>query len=271
MKALKTILFQLCLCAFVINAFAQDSTFKFKTIIPGSYSYFTIDNLDNIYLLSTDNQLKKVNINGDSNGVFNEVRKYGTLFSIDASNPLKIILNYKDFLTIAELDRLLNVLNIIDLRKQGIFDVNTIAASYDNNIWLFDEGESKLKKIDDNGNELSETVDFRSLFDTVPSPTQIIDRDGFVYLYDPNKGFYIFDYYGSLKNKIPFLHWTNVDVVGKSIYGFKDSILYEYKLGSLNLVQYKLPPVFRNATQIKIGNNKVYLLKQEGIEIFSIK
>ncbi len=271
MKVLKIILLQLCLCTLMANAFAQDSTFKFKTVIPGDYSYFTIDNLDNIYLLSSNNQLKKVNINGDSNGVFNEVRKYGSLFSIDASNPLKILLNYKDFSTIAELDRLLNVLNVIDLRKQGIFNVNTIATSYDNNIWLFDEGESKLKKIDDNGNVLAETVDFRSLFDTVPSPTQIIDRDGFVYLYDPNKGFYIFDYYGSLKNKIPFLHWTNVDVVGTSIYGFKDSILYEYKLGSLNLVQYKLPPVFKHSTQIKVGNNKVYLLKENGIEIFSIK
>ena len=162
MKALKKILFLLCLCAiYRLMLLLRILLLNSRRSSPADYSSFTVDNLDNIYLITTGNQLKKININGDSNGVFNEVRKYGTLFSIDASNPLKIVLNYKDFSTIAELDRLLNVLNIIDLRKQGIFNVNTIAASYDNNMWLFDEGESKLKKIDDNGNELSETVDFR--------------------------------------------------------------------------------------------------------------
>ena len=271
MSVLKTISFVIAFAFIAKAANAQDSVMQFQKIIPGGFSYFTVDNLENLYLVSTDNQLKKINVNGDSSGIFNDVRKYGSLSTIDPSNPLKLLLYYKDFSTIAELDRLLNILNIIDLPKQGIFNVNAVATSYDNNVWLFDEGESKLKKIDDYGNELLETVDFRVLFDSVPSPTQIIDRDGYVYLYDPNKGFYIFDYYGSLKNRIPFLHWTNVEVIGKSLYGFKDNILYQYKLGSLNLVQYALPPVFKDALQIKAGNGKVYLLKQEGLEIFSIK
>ena len=75
----------------------------------------------------------------------------------------------------------------INLRKQNIFKVEAVTTSYDNNIWLFDEQDNKLKKIDDNGNVLSESVDFRLLFDSVPEPKQIIDRDGFVYLNDPQK------------------------------------------------------------------------------------
>src|SRR6185295_12440766 len=139
------------LITLALNAHAQkDTVFILNKTIPGEYSYFTVDNLENIYLVNnSSNQLKKLNGNGDSAGVFNNVRKYGKLFSIDATNPLKLLLYYKNFATIVVLDRFLNVRNTINLGKKNIFKVKTITTSYDNNIWLFDEGDSKLKKIDD--------------------------------------------------------------------------------------------------------------------------
>jgi hypothetical protein len=254
-----------------LGAFAQqDSSFKFIRYIPGDFVYFNVDNLDNIYLLSAANQLKKLNLNGDSIGVYNDVRSYGQLYTIDVSNPLKTLVYYKDFSSIVELDRQLAVLTTTDLRSQTIFSVRAIAGSYDNNIWLFDEGDRKLKKVDDAGNTLLETVDFSSLFDSIPSPVRITDKDGFVYLYDPAKGFYIFDYYGSLKNRLPFLHWNSVEVIGKTMFGFDSTTLYAYESNSLNLRQYTLPDVFKDAVQIKISNNKVYLLKKDGLMVYTI-
>jgi hypothetical protein len=243
----------------------QDSALHFKKQLPGDFTYFTTDNLDNIYLVNSDNQLKKINNNGDSAGIFNDVRKYGKLFSIDVTNPLKLLLYYQNFSTVVVLDRFLNVRNVINLRKQNIFNVKSIATSYDNNIWLFDEGDAKLKKIDDNGQVLSETVDFRMVFDSIPSPVQILDRDGFVTLYDPNKGFYVFDYYGALKSRLPFLQWKNVEVIGNKLYGFGETLLYQYQTGSLQLKEYKLPDVFNKAMQIKAGNGKVYVLNKDGL------
>jgi hypothetical protein len=249
---------------------AQDSAFHFIKTIPGDFSYFNVDNLDNIYLLTSGNQLKKINLNGDSIGIYNDVRGYGQLSSIDVSNPLKTLVYYKDFSSVIELDKQLSVLHTADLRTQNIFSVKAIATSYDNNLWLFDEGERKLKKVDDNGVLLLETVDFSSLFDSIPSPVKIVDKDGFVYLYDPAQGFYIFDYYGSLKNKLPFLHWHSVEVIGKTMFGFDSTTLYAYAVNSLNLLQYTLPADFKSAVQIKISNNKVYLLKKDGLTVYSI-
>lgn len=273
MQHLLKIFFLFILGTSALNSTAQnDSVFVLNKTLAGDFSYFTVDNLDNIYLVSnTTNQLKKLNSNGDSAGVFNNVRKYGKLFSIDVTNPLKILIYYKNFATIVVLDRFLNVRNTINLGKKNIFKVKAIATSYDNNIWLFDEGDSKLKKIDENGEVLMETVDFRNLFDTVPSPVQISDQDGFLYLYDSAKGFYTFDYYGALKNNIPFLNWQNTAVIGKSLFGFSDSLLYHYQTGSLKLKQYSLPDFFKTALQIKVVANKVYLLQKEGIQQFLIK
>ena len=252
------------------NAAAQDSSFVLSKFLPGDFASFAIDNLDDIYLLSNTNQLKKLSPNGDT-AIFNEVREYGKLFSIDATNPLKILLYYKDFSTIVVLDRFLSIRNTINLRKQNIFKVKAITPSYDNNIWIFDEGDAKLKKIDDNGNVILETVDFRNIFDTIPSPIQIADRDGFVYLYDTSKGFYSFDYYGSLKSKLPFLNWNNTEIIAKTLYGFSDTSLYQYKLSSLNLKEFKLPPSFGTALQIKAGNSKVYVLQKEGLQQYLVK
>ena len=271
MNFVKKILLLISLNFFASIVFAQDSLFQYIKTIPGDFTYFNVDNLDNIYLLNSTNQLKKISVSGDSLGVYNDVKTYGQLFSIDVSNPLKVLLYYKDFSSVVELDRLLDVLNTIDLRTQNIFSVRTVAMSYDNNIWLFDEGDRELKKVDDNGNELLETVDFSAIFDTVPSPSKIIDRDGFVYLYDYNHGFYIFDYYGSLKNKIPFLHWNNVEVINKTMFGFEGATLYEYKLNSLDLQQFTLPVVFKEASQIKVMNNKVYLLQKNGLQVYQVR
>jgi hypothetical protein len=273
MKSLSKIFISGCLYLLTSSVvYAQkDSVFIFSKIIPGEFSYFTVDNLENIYLVNSTDQLKKINANGDSAGVFNNVRKYGKLFSIDATNPLKLLLYYKNFSTIVVLDRFLNVRNTINLVKKNIFKVKAIATSYDNNIWLFDEGDSKLKKVDENGDVLMETVDFRNIFDTVPSPIHIADQDGFLYLYDPERGFYVFDYYGALKNNLPFLQWKNTNVIGKNLYGFGESTLYRYQGGSLKLSEYPLPAIFKSALQIKAANNKVYLLAANGLQQFTIK
>jgi hypothetical protein len=231
---------------------------------------FTVNTLGEIYIINTNNQLKKMNDKGDSVGVFNMVTKYGKLSYVEAQNPWRTILFYKNFSTIVLLDKYLNVLTNINLRKQNIFNVKAVTSSYDNNIWLFDEQAGKLKKMDDGGNILSETVDLRLLFDSVPSPEQIIDKGGFVYLYDPQKGIYIFDYYGSFKNKLTFLNWKDFTVIGKNIYGYDDKNFYSYFMNSLDLKQYALPSAFKNYTSLKVGNNKLYLLKDNYLEIYSL-
>ena len=248
----------------------QDSTFKYLKTIPGSYTYLDVDVLGNIYLITEKNQLKKIRPNGDSLAVFNDVKKFGNPTLLDVSNPLKILLYYKNFSTVVVLDRFLALRSTINFRNQNIFKIKTLANSYDNNIWIFDEQNVSLKKINDEGNVLSETLDLRQLFDTVPSPTQIIDKNNFVYLYDESRGFYIFDYYGSFKNNLPFLNWKHVTVYNNKLMGFVDDNFYSYEINSINLKNYKLPNIFKDYIDIKTTNGKIYLLKKEGVEIYDL-
>jgi hypothetical protein len=105
---------------------------------------------------------------------------------------LKVLLYYKDFATIVVLDRLLNIRNTIDLRLQNILQAKAIGLSYDNKIWVYDELESKLKKIDEGGQLLLETPDFRLLLGQSPVFQKIFDENKYVYLYDSLKGVFVF-------------------------------------------------------------------------------
>jgi len=271
MKKLKPIFTWLCcLVTLAVNS-QSDSAFQFLKTIKGNYIYFNVDNLDNIYLINKNNELKKITAKGDSVGVFNDVKKYGNPDYLDVTNPLKSLLYYKNYSTIVVLDRLVTKRNTINLRKQQIFYVNAVTLSYDNEMWIFDEEDFRLKKIDEDGKLIQSTADWRMLFDTVPSPVKIIDRDNFVYLYDPAKGFYIFDYYGAFKNRLAFLNWKNIEVNNNTVYGFKDDTLFSYQLRSLQLKEYRLPDFFKKSSSIKAMNGLVYLLNENGLDIYRIK
>lgn len=255
----------------IYAAHPADSAFKFVREIPGNYLFLNVDMLDNIYLINSANRLIKLDSNGDSVASFNDVRKFGNPSLIDVNNPLKLLVYYKNYATVLVLDRLLTQRNSINFRKQSIFSVKAIATSYDNNIWIFDEQDLKLKKIDESGSLLQESTDMRQLLDKVPSPQLIIDNESLVYLYDEKKGFYIFDYYGALKNTLPFLNWKDIAISKNKLMGFSGNKLFSYELNSLNLKTYTLPDFIKDHDAIKAMNGKLYLLKKDAVEIYSIK
>jgi hypothetical protein len=261
-------------CLFSLIAFGQqDNVLKVTKIhtLTGRIKDFSTDNLGNIYLLTATNQLKKVNEKGDSIAVYNEVRRYGKMYSVDASNPLKVLAYYKDFSTVVVLDRLLNVRAAVDLRKQNILQVTAITSSYDNNIWLYDELDSKLKKIDDNGNVLLESTDFRQIFDSVPSPSAMYDRDGLLYLYDAGKGLTVFDYYGGKKNNYQLLHLSDLQVIDKNTITARDSThIILYKPATFQWFYYKAFPQQKRFIKINFNGSRIYCLTKDGeVEIYA--
>jgi hypothetical protein len=247
-----------------------DSLFNYRKSIEGIFSDFTIDNLGNLYLVNQNGQLKKLTATGDSVGVFNNVRQYGKIDQMDVSNPLKLLLYFKDFGTILILDRFLNTRGTIDLRKQQLFQVRAIGQSYDNNIWVFDELENKLKRIGEDGRVLDQSTDFRLLFDSTPSPQFIVDQNRQLYLYDSVKGVYLFDYYGAFKNRIQLRGWSEFTVIANVLYGRDSGMLYKYEPGTLNLQQYVIPAAMRNAKKIKFSRDNLYLLRDDRLEIYAI-
>ena len=152
---------------------------------------------------------------------------------------MKPILFYNDFSTVVILDRLLSQRSVLDLRRYTIYEPSAVALSYDDNIWVFDEFDNKLKKIDDQGNILMTTPDFRVVFNQSLRPSRIINETGYVYLADSSNGIYIFDNYGTFRKKLPLVKWQSLTVKGNSvIYSTPSGIIRQ---SSSNYLESKLP------------------------------
>jgi hypothetical protein len=253
-----------------ITASAQDTSFRIKLNKPikGEFRDFTVDNLGNIYLIAITNQVKKLNPNGDSVCVFNDVKRFGKISHVDVTNPLKILVYYKDFSTILILDRFLSVQNTIDLRKQNILQAKAIGLSYDNNIWVFDEMESKIKKIDESGKVLLESADMRQSLDETPSPAAIIDDNKSLYLYDTKLGWFVFDYYGAFRGKYAFTNWKDVQVMNENLIGREDSCIVSSKPKQLSFTKRKCIINLSNASKLQHQFSKTYILFPDRLEIY---
>lgn len=236
-----------------------------RNCVKGQYKNFFADAMGNLFLQMPNNSIKKINSNGDSVGLFNDVRRFGNLESMDVSNPLKNILFYKDFATIIILDRFLKLRNTIDLRLSGILLPVAVAQSYDNKYWVFDAIEYKLKKINDNGNISLATADFRLLFNEAFIPQVIIDDNTKLYLYDAAFGWMIFDYYGAFLQKVSAPGWKDVQVIPNKLCGRITNDWVEYSYKSFTEKKQTLPVAVCSSEKIFKNGNYYTALEHEGI------
>lgn len=264
----------ICLILFVFNEplKASDSTLQLQLTksLKGNIKDVEVDNLNNIYLISSTNQIKKLNSNFDSVAVFNDTRRFGNINSIDVNNPLKILVFYKEFSTIVVLDRFLNIVNTIDLRNQNRLQVSCIATSYDNNIWLFDELENKVLKIDELGNTLIETTDFRMLFDNGFVTEKIIDDNGKLYCYNKLLGLVVFDYYGGLKHKYSITDLQYLQIHNETLTAFKKDRLAIFKLNLFTQEEIKININQQESTKKIIQKSKLFVLSKNELSVFDI-
>jgi hypothetical protein len=249
----------------------QDSGFVWTNTIHGDIVNFSVDNLGNIYLLNSEGQLKKLGPKGDSLAVYNDVRRYGNIYSMDVTNPLKILLYYREFSTIVEVDRFLNIINTIDLRSLNIFQAKAIGLAYDNSVWVYDEQEAKLKRVADDGSLVNETTDIRQFVNPVPDPTFITDQGGLVYLYDSAKGVYTFDYYGAFQKYVQLEGWQDFIVIEKKLLGrdLHNFLKYQWNNPAMPIERQPIPPSYLPAVKIIITPVIIYVLKQSDLEIYS--
>ncbi len=260
-----------CLIALVARTNAQAFTIQEKIrTIKGDFVAFSVDNLGNIYLMSPSNQLKKLGPTGDSIAVFNQVKRFGEAFLADVTNPLQILLFYKNFSTVAMLDGLLNVKSTLDFRQRNIFRVSAVSLSYDGRLWVFDETENCLKKINDNGELIFKTPDFRQLFSESPLPQKIFDQHQLVYVCDPAQGIFVFDHYGAFRKRIDFRMWKNLWIDGAIIMGNDSSQFISYDPRNLSFDRSPIPPSLTQAREFLTRGKYLYALTSQGVDVYNI-
>jgi hypothetical protein len=256
--------------SFFAAAQITDSSFSLVRTYKGDITGAAIDKLDNLYIISSTGQIKKFGAKGDSVGVFNGIRNYGKLFTIDVTNPLKPLLFYKDFSNVVVLDRFLANRVSLNLRQYNILQPSAIGLSYDNNIWVFDQYDYKLKKINEAGDLLLQTDDFRTLFNQSFTPQKIINDNGFVYLADSANGIFVFDNYGTYKRKILLKDWQTIDVWNDMIIRLSKDAIVVYNPSTFLEKSLKFPATFTPYLHSFTNTNKLITFSPDSLRIYRV-
>lgn len=259
-----------CLIATVSFAQVNDTAFALVKTYRGDIVGAAMDNLDNLYLISSTGQVKKFGPKGDSIGVFNGIRNNGKLYSIDVTNSLKPLLFYKDFSSVVILDRFLANRTTIDFRKYNILQPSAIGLSYDNNIWVYDVYDNKLRKIDEAGNIQLETSDFRQLFGKGIAPQKIMNDNGLVYLADSTNGIFVFDNYGTFKKKLDLKGWSNIEVHNGKIVRLGRSAITVYNPVTFAEQSRTFPSTFTPYVHSFTNSNKLITFSQDSLRIYQV-
>lgn len=172
------------------------------TTLTDDFALWAVDPFQHLIVYTQGQQLRKYRPDGTL--LFqNDLPNYGTLTSIDASNPLRIVLFYRDFQIVQILDRTLSEHYVYRLGDYGILQAEAVCADPDNGLWLYDSWSAQLKKIAPDGTLVRESVQLLQWLDTAPEPLQLVRHTDRLYLLDASLGLLAFNQLGGFVAAYP--------------------------------------------------------------------
>jgi hypothetical protein len=171
--------------------------------LPVMASLAAADNLDQVYVMTLQNNLEKYAADGSLLARFSNNR-LGTAAALDVSNPLNILVWYPSFRTIIFLGRSLTPAGELNLVDAGFPEVRTVAMARDGNLWLYDETQFRLRKISPEGAVLFSSQDLNLVQHERLDIHCLADDGSAVYASDPGNGILVFDAYGQFQRILPW-------------------------------------------------------------------
>ncbi len=262
-KIILTIIAIFCLCSLSAQSLI-------KTIPLTKAQCITTDELGNVYVVSNNNGLVRYDLNGDSTSDFRIVQN-GKLYHVDATNPLKVLAYYTDFSKIVLLDRMLTAKNEINLKQINLYNPPAVGISADGKVWVYDNVNAKLKKIDEQMKTLLESNDLRIETETAPQPIFLVEKNNNIYLCDKELGIYVFDRQANYLHTLDIKDINSIQVINNNIYFFQNQQLLSFSLSTYQVDGVILPAFTDKIIDIKAERSRLYILFKDRLEIHGVE
>ncbi len=256
------------------TAHAQgDSSWVQKWAIPvEDVRFFNTDRLLQSYLVTNTQDLIKYTADGVEQFRYNN-RRLGSLARVDVSNAFNLLLYYPDYQTAITLDRTMNKTGEWNLPALGFLNVALVATSSDNQLWLYDTADQRLKKIGADGQVLIQSDNLLQVLGYPLQAACLLDRGNLIYLSDPVHGIMVFDALGQYHTTIPLTGVSDFQMLhsDEEIYHQKDGALWLYDVRDARSVPQALPGVFGPGVQFQIQRGHLFVLSEGVLRLFALK
>ena len=165
----------------------------------------------------------------------------GDITSANIFNPLKINLFYKDFNAVIILDNRLSEIKKIDFNSLEPFRmISKVSSANDNSIWIFNDNTQQL--------ELFDFITNKTKYKTLPINGDVYDlKSNYNTCWLLTKEYlYVYNYFGSLLNKMKNNGYTSIAKSHGSIVLKKNNALFYLKNNTENVIPISLPNLLIN-------------------------
>jgi len=177
-------------------------------------SRFVVDKLQQVYLVDDAQNLRKYTPAGKEVFMYSNLG-LGPLAQVDVTDPFNLLLYYPQFQTAVQLDRTLNERGRLSFLDLGYPQIDMIAQSRDNQLWIYEGLQNRLLKVNARGQQLAESQNLSLLPGGAPSPDFLAAAGNLVFLGDGSDRLLVFDAFGqyirpiSLEGRRPIQVWRN--------------------------------------------------------------
>jgi len=225
-------------------------------VIKAKFDFFTTDNIGNMYTIHEDELIKYLPT-GKLFAKYSNL-KLGSITSVDATNPLKIVLYYRDFQQVVFLDNQLSVNSeAVSLEKLGYEQTDLVCASANNSFWIYNKQNNELNRFNENSKQIASTGNLKQVLQKDLMPDFMIEHNGYLYLNSPETGIYVFDIFGAFSKIISIKDLHQFQVSEDIVYYRKDSSFCSYNYTLFEEACKPLPHITK-AISVKYGNKKLY-------------
>jgi len=166
-------------------------------------------------------------------------------------------------------DNTLNEAARYDLFDLEVSEVDALCFANDGNLWLYDPTTFTLKKIDRNAEVLLESENFTFLFDELPEPNFLIERNNRLYMNDPKRGVFVFDVYGAYETLIPVTELDGFQMIDEQLVYAKGGTLQAFHFQMLYTRAIALPRGANEQDKISIERNRLFVVKENEVIFYT--
>jgi hypothetical protein len=260
-------LFITILTSIIFSVPQQD--YKLTKELAVQADYFTVGPLGFIYCVR-GSSIQKVNLKSNHSIEYSNPT-LGNIGSVDASDPFRTLVFYKDFNRIEFLDRNLTLLtSAIQLDNLGYYNVAAVCTSVNGGFWLFDQTLNQLVYINQDLKPVKKSAKLTEMLDQNGDQEQVfmLEKNDYIYLGIETEGILLFDYYGTYIKTFPIKNMSSFQVNNETITYLKNGNQHFYNTSNYNEDTLNLPK--EPIKQVVLENNRLFILSEKKISIYQL-
>lgn len=265
----RKIIFLSILMISLLSIKVKAQEYQFITKIDTAAKMVNLDNLGNLFVVTSKNELLKFNPQGKF--LWNYTNKtYGEVSQIDVTDPLRVILYYEGYQQIVVLNNNLSEISKFTFNQNPNQQITLVASANNNGFWVYDQINRELKKLTNNfiDDLKSGNIYQRNGFDM--QANFMLTEDQYIYINDKKEGIRIFDRYGNFFKTAVIYPLNNFEVNDDDIYFMKDSAFMKYNINTYRLSKIDLP-IKESFIAAALRFSRLVILREKDITLWAVK